>query len=328
MSSSTQSSGNTINYYARPCKGIERKMMCEFISCYESICPGKDYRYIGMGAKYYADFVLFHKMFGFEEMISLEKRANERERLEFNKPFNCISLKLMDATSFFTSTATSWNEKKNVIWLDYDGGLTGRQVQDVGLCVGKVEDISLVFVSTNINMGDNFEKGLPEDKLGIFTERINKESLTKHLNIKSFAGAGKYKAVSDVFNNEIEEILVNKNNDCSPIDKFCAEQIAYFRYSDSSAEMITLGWIVFQEKDRDAVKNSGISNLPFYVGDDKKYDISVDLYTYKELAVLNKNLPNIQYPVEDAPFFEQDEVERYERVYRYYPTIMETNITL
>mgnify|MGYP000731595878 CR=1 FL=1 len=50
-------SGEVVNYNIRPCKNIERKMMCEMISCLATVDELSEYRYIGMGAKYFVDFI-------------------------------------------------------------------------------------------------------------------------------------------------------------------------------------------------------------------------------------------------------------------------------
>ena len=42
-------SGEVVNYNIRPCKNIERKMMCEMISCLATVDELSEYRYIGMG---------------------------------------------------------------------------------------------------------------------------------------------------------------------------------------------------------------------------------------------------------------------------------------
>jgi len=51
-------------------------------------------------------------------------------------------------------------------------------------------------------------------------------------------------------------------------------------------------------------------------------------FTYKELSVLNKNLPNVSYPIAEAQFISEEEIEKYKKIYRYYPTSFETNVAL
>ena len=68
--------------------------------------------------------------------------------------------------------------------------------------------------------------------------------------------------------------------------------------------------------------------LRFYNSSNNPYDITVPNFTYKELAILNQNMPNVAYPIEDADFFEEEEVNAYKKIYKYYPTTFETSIAL
>ena len=65
-------SDQNINYQIRPSKSIERKMMCELVKEIQIIQGTSELRYIGMGAKYFTDFLLFHNEFGVTDMISIE----------------------------------------------------------------------------------------------------------------------------------------------------------------------------------------------------------------------------------------------------------------
>lgn len=51
-------------------------------------------------------------------------------------------------------------------------------------------------------------------------------------------------------------------------------------------------------------------------------------FTYKELSILNQNMPNLIYPIEGADFLEKEEVDAYRKIYKYYPTTFETSIAL
>ena len=48
-------SGERVNYQIRQGKSIERKMLCDLIRKFQIICGITDFRYIGMGAKYFED---------------------------------------------------------------------------------------------------------------------------------------------------------------------------------------------------------------------------------------------------------------------------------
>lgn len=77
-------SDQNINYQIRPSKSIERKMMCELVKEIQIIQGTSELRYIGMGAKYFTDFLLFHNEFGVTDMISIEAERERAMRYEFN----------------------------------------------------------------------------------------------------------------------------------------------------------------------------------------------------------------------------------------------------
>ena len=104
----------SVNYNIRPCKSIERKMMCEMISRLTVFDYIKNYRYIGMGAKYFVDFSLLHKEFGINNMYSMEINSAEKnkKRFEFNKPFNCIKMLFGNASDILNSSSIPWKQEK------------------------------------------------------------------------------------------------------------------------------------------------------------------------------------------------------------------------
>ena len=107
-------SSASVNYNIRPCKSIERKMMCDMISRLTVFDYIKNYRYIGMGAKYFVDFSLLHKEFGIDNMYSMEINSAEknRKRFEFNKPFNCIKMLFGNASDILNSSNIPWKQEK------------------------------------------------------------------------------------------------------------------------------------------------------------------------------------------------------------------------
>lgn len=111
-------------------------------------------------------------------------------------------------------------------------------------------------------------------------------------------------------------------------DKLQCQQLVYFRYNDSKAVMLTIGWIIYKNKDVEKYGNCHFSNLEFYNDTNIPYDITVPNFTYKELMELNRNMPNVAYPVEGAEFLLEEEVDAYRKIYKYYPTIFETSVVL
>lgn len=321
----------SVNYNIRPCKSIERKMMCEMISRLVVFEKLNNYRYIGMGAKYFADFSLLHKEYGIEKMHSMEicTDENNKKRFEFNKPFNCIKLEFGNSSDILNSTRLKWSGIKNIIWLDYDGGMNSNQFQDVETCVGKVDTGSVLFISFNSDFGDSFKAGSPKEKLEMYCSRIDNEALVKLLSPKDVSKERIYRTTNKMFNMVVKNKVLERNTTIlNESDKYHCQQIAYFKYNDSKATMLTIGWIVYKSEDIEKFNNCNFPDLEFYNGTDQPYDITVPNFTYKELTVLNRNMPDVKYPIMEAEFLLEKEVQAYRKIYKYYPTTFETSIVL
>lgn len=324
-------SSTSVNYNIRPCKSIERRMMCEMLSRltpFERVC---EYRYIGMGAKYFVDFSMFHKEFGMEEMYSMEISSDEKnkDRFKFNKPFNCIKILFGNASDILNSTCLEWDNTKNIIWLDYDGGLKSTQLQDVETCVGKVESGSVIFVSFNSDFGYNFKRASPKEKMNIYCSRLDNDVLTKRIVPKDVSKERIDATTNKMFDMIIKNRILERNSTIKEEkSKYYYHQLLYFKYKDSAAEMLTMGWIIYKKEDEDKYKKCGFSELEFFNDTDQPYDITVPNFTYKELTVLNRNMPDAQYPIEEARFISEEEINAYKKIYRYYPTTFETAIVL
>lgn len=325
-------SSEKVNYSVRTSKSIERKMMCEMITSLDHFSKVSEYRYIGMGSKFFTDFVLMHKTFGITDMYSLEtKRSDDdKKRFSFNKPFNCIQMVFKNSKEWLNSTQFPWKEKRDIIWLDYDGGFSIKQITDLELCVKKVKSGSVVFVSTNVSFINELRELSPKDRLEKYTELVKNSDYTNHLTAKDMAGDNIYKVVADTFNvavkNGISECnkVIQKDSNLLNVD-----QIAYFLYADSFTPMITLGWIVYNNYDKEEIEKCGMCDLEFSRRyGEAPYSITVPVLTYKEIAVLNKNMPDCSYPIEEATFLSQEEIEGYKKIYRYYPTTIETGLVL
>lgn len=130
-------SGERVNYQIRQGKSIERKMLCDLIRKFQIICGITDFRYIGMGAKYFEDFILFHNQFGINDMISIEADVDKKERFDFNKPLRGIQMKY-GKTNQILPQIENFEEKMNIVWLDYDGAFSDEILEDVGSICKKI----------------------------------------------------------------------------------------------------------------------------------------------------------------------------------------------
>ncbi len=104
-------------------------------------------------------FSLLHKEFGINNMYSMEINSAKKTRKDLNliSLFNCIKM-LFEMQVIFSTAEYTMETRKNIIWLDYDGGINSNQIQDVESCISKVESGSVVFVSFNSDLGTNLKR--------------------------------------------------------------------------------------------------------------------------------------------------------------------------
>lgn len=324
-------SSKSVNYNLRPCKSVERKMMCEMISRLRFFDVLSNYRYIGMGAKYFVDFALIHKEFGITKMFSMEKSSDEKskEEFKFNKPYNCINMLFGNAGDLLNSACFIWENEKNIIWLDYDGGVTGKQLQDVETCIGKVESGSMIFVSFNSDLGEKFWKMSPDERINKISERIDNDELLALISKKDVARTNIIQTIHEWFHVIVEAKLSERNQiELEENKKMNCKQIAFFEYADSKATMLTLGWILYSNEDKEKFEKCSFEDLEFHNDTNIPYNISIPNFTYKEIALLNQNMPNVVYPIQGAEFISEEDIECFKKVYKYYPTMFETSIVL
>ncbi len=90
--------------------------------------PIDQYRYVGMGANRFYDFLLLHKYLGISTMISLEHDPEMFKRALFNVPFGFIHVQDKSAAAFVGEDSS---ELPSIYWLDYDGGIGPEVVADI-----------------------------------------------------------------------------------------------------------------------------------------------------------------------------------------------------
>lgn len=159
-----QSTAKFVSYDLRPAKQCERKMMLDsFSTAMESGFPISNYRYVGMGANRFYDFILMHKYLGIDKMISLEHDKDMFRRAEFNRPYKFIKILKTTAHGFISSDKFSGN---SIYWMDYDGGIRPDITQDITSLAPSVRLGDFIFFTV----------------CGIPPKRLNKRSSSDRLS--------------------------------------------------------------------------------------------------------------------------------------------------
>lgn len=308
-------SGQKINYQVRPAKSIERKMLCDLIREIQLMRADGDMRYIGLGAKYFTDFILLHNEFGITDMISIEAEKEQQIRYEFNKPLKCIQM-WYGTTNEVLPQIGGFEKKMNVIWLDYDNAFEDTMLYDVETICRSLNVGSMFFVSCNYSFrGENQSEKMESFKNSVgdfFDEKIEKNYYTAKkipMVIKKLIDRQIHKTID--MRNRLDERQI----------KYL--QLLFLTYKDG-ATMMTIGGIMVDEELSLKLENSGFfGKYPFVSSNEQIFSIDIPKLTNKEIQLILKNIPisEDEYNAKQQMFYgiEYDEICKFEKIYRYYP---------
>ncbi|MBR1597391.1 MAG: hypothetical protein IJ661_00595 [Lachnospiraceae bacterium] len=307
-------SDQKINYQIRPAKSIERKMLCDLIREIQLLRSNGEMRYIGLGAKYFTDFLLLHNEFGITDMISIEAQKERQMRYEFNKPLKYIQM-WYGSTNEVLPQLDNFDDKMNLIWLDYDSMFNETMLKDVEtickkLCVG-----SMFFLSCNCSFS-----GTQTDKMKAFKENVG-EYFDESTEKKQYSANNIPYTIKSLIDKQIKnsiEMRKRINN-----DNLEYLQLLFLKYKDG-AQMLTIGGVIVDEKLRNNIENSRLFNKYDFISiNNNLYSIDIPQLTNKEIQLILKNLPisEEEYIINQDKFFgiEYDEIAKFQKIYRYYP---------
>lgn len=308
------SSDRKINYNLRPSKSIERKMILEVL---KEVCvpiKAKEYRYVGFGSSFFTDFKLFHKGLNINEMISIEGKKSNENRVLFNKPYSCIEIKLGQSTAELPKL--NW-DKKNIVWLDYESGLKQYMFEDIETCSSRLKAGSFLIISLRRDFEgydkDSFEEDFGENVFPSF----KKEDLEPSKSAET---------IQKMFTNKINDVLGSKYGAYKELGKKVVfKQLFNFAYKDD-ARMYTFGGMFIGGDQEAEFAAYNFNSLDFVNSSSRPYDISFPIITNREYHVLNALLPCEKKKFTDSvsvEFIPAEHKESYYNTYKYYPAYIE-----
>jgi hypothetical protein len=310
-----------INYALRPAKNIERKMICEVIRRFSEFKLLEEYRYIGFGSYYFADFSLFHKNLNISLMHSIEQDGKNRDRFETNQPFKCIKIHFGASNHILPNIG--WAEE-SIIWLDYDGDLDKSVLEDIQTVCTHAKVGSVLIITVNAEAGEVPDKN--SSRLQKLKDRIGEAKVPSRIREKDLSQWGTAKVLRDIIHNEIQEILVDRNGGIyNDSEKMLYRQLFNFNYSDN-AKMLTVGGAIYQRNQQTQIDKCAFERIPFVKSDDKPYSIEIPCLTYRELRTLDKLLPADPNCVPSLKGVPEKDIKIYSEVYRYFPNFAEAEL--
>ena len=252
-------------------------------------------------------------------MVSIERNEHDKARFEFNRPFKCIQIKFGESNDILPSL--QWNVK-TILWLDYDTQLDDTMLTDISFFCATDVPGSVIIVTVNAHTPAHER---PKRSLQKLEEKVGKEKVPLGVTGKDLKSWGEAKVYRKIITNEIFQTLTQRNGGLEVGNQIKYKQLFNFHYADG-ARMLTVGGLLYAEKQSKTVAKCAFDNLSFFCSDDKPYKIEIPNLTYRELRRLDEHLPvadvgNLQV----TPIPEED-VEKYARVYRYFPTFAETEM--
>ena len=331
-----------INYRVRPAKSIQRKMLCDAFLRLSFFEPVENYRYIGFGSTTFVDFILFHKILGIKDMISIEKSDEDKARFEFNNPFHCIRIEYGNSNKVLPSLA--W-DIKTIIWLDYDGPLADTILEDIAYTSINLVSGSMLVVTVDVEsdpLPDDPRPCTEEDvqnyRLEEFEKRIGPDKMPFDLKGKNLEGAEMAKTCGKVILDEIEQMLEARNGLLSDERKVKYNPLFNFRYQDG-AQMLTVGGVFYEVRDGASFRQCKFENLEFVKSDTTFYDdeafcedeafykIQVPTLTHRECLYLDKKLPHGNSSDGKQIGLTEEDINNYKRLYRYFTTFAEIELS-
>ncbi len=306
-----------INFNLRPAKRIERKLVAEALSSVYRYDTPRRFGYVGMGSYYFSDFVLFHRVFGLEKMVSIEIDEAHKDRFEFNKPFDCIEM-AWGSTQEQLPRLAVFNERPVICWLDYYDSLTDSIIGDVQTVLRRAQSGSALLVTLKSRALDNVKR-LNEFKAGL-SEDFRKLSDETFL---ARGGKGLATFMTEVLLASIEPTIADLNAGRQREEKIELRQIVKMFYKDGDP-MVTIGWLILtpSQAAKLDVAPSALDSPGIVLSGSEMTEVSAPVLTFREIAHLKSILPNGlaladfeqragAVPVEDARLFA--------RLYRYFP---------
>src|SRR5258708_1673154 len=153
-------SGNRIDYRIRPAKHIERKMMLDTFRKLDAFDQLSNYRYVGFGSIYFADFSLFHRALGIKDMVSIELDLTRPVRYRSNAPYGCIRVLFEHSNTALPKL--DWNGK-TIAWLDYDYPIDSTVLSDIATVIDGAQSGTVVVVTVDVTARALSDK--PRDRL-------------------------------------------------------------------------------------------------------------------------------------------------------------------
>jgi hypothetical protein len=297
-------------YDLRPGKQIERRILLDaFQSLINTGIPLRDAIYLGFGSIFFYDFAMFYRYLGFRKMISLEQDLRIKKRIEYNKPFHNIEVIFQSATEYIPSLD---RDATHVVWLDYDYTVSQNLLSDVLNVTASLAPGSILLITVDAK-APKLHRTLAAFRAFI---RNNADGFLTDRHTDDILMPGHLAEIS----RDVLGVAVGKGLIARPSVEFAP--LFSFLYDDSRP-MYTFGGMIV---DKPLKRKLSTCTEPYFRKNlsDDIFRIDVPRLTRKERAALDQSLPTGKDPFGADFGITEEEKVQYGRVYRYFPSYVES----
>lgn len=313
-----RSTAKFISYDLRPAKQSERGILVDVLKVGGDCgLPIRDYRYIGMGANRFYDFLMLHKHVGIKRMVSLEHDADMYKRAVFNVPYKFIDVRNTSAADFL---ATDAEVSPDIYWFDYDGGIGPGIVGDIQSASMKMKLGDFCFVTAFGGPPRAMDRLNDQDRLVLLKDTLpNNAGLVELDDVERSA-----------FPVAVHKILVSAFKEAfAPRTDGKFVLLLEVEYSDS-ASMVTVGGAFLTEGQAAAYKQKLKTALPFLkIAKSELYEIQSLNITERERGLFDRAVTagrkrSTERNILKGLGFKDADISAYEDLLRYLPRYVET----
>ncbi len=327
---STISSSYRVQYDVRPAKQVERRMLVDALQRLAAAgFPVADYQYTGFGAIYFVDFILFHKALGMSKLVSLEQVKSLTSRMMFNRPFSCVDIKMVPASSEIPNLS---RDVSHLVWLDYDGVLQKDFLSDIQSAITVLPAGSILLVTVDVEPPEDHDYRLVDPHFDSSKEVLGPKHWKRYFEYHassylklglSDTDFGKSELI--LRSTEILKAAFTKSIVARPELQFLP--MFNFAYRDSHS-MLTMGGMIAGRTEKRQLRASNIRETVYYRDDfgSPPFEIKVPCLTRKERVYLDREMPCADDWVPGDFDLDPEDIRHYRDIYRFLPTFAEISI--
>jgi hypothetical protein len=265
---------------------------------------------------WFADFVMAHKRLKIRKMVSIESDPIVASRAKFNRPYRFIAVEEGNSHDILPELLKRKGYRRSpwIVWLDYDGILSGDSLSDIYLILDEAPYDSALIVTFNVQSGrygqtTSDRKESLEDLFGEMNEDLD-DQLNQNA---SFA-----RTIQRLLLDDMVGYTSRHGRDEVAIPAFD------MRYKDSQW-MATVGVLLPRASTSEVIGQ--LVAKPVWRGMPTE-PINTPLLTSREVATLQSNLPHLRRlsrrRVRQLGFdLEQAKIDAYVQYYAEYPTFVQ-----